>query len=88
MVEVAWRRALADGIRIDVIDVNVRAVRYYQKLGYVLVPGSEFVHPVLHTPSVVMYLALQPDSKGTLADALCDIPKPYCMVLPRELSPS
>ncbi len=46
----------ADGIRVDVINVHIPMIPYYQTLRYELVPRSGFRHPRLDTDSVVMAL--------------------------------
>jgi hypothetical protein len=60
LVEAAWRHGLVRGVRIDVIDVNVRGVAYYKRLGYKLLKGEEFVHPLLGTPSLTMAFTTEP----------------------------
>lgn len=54
VVEAAWRDQLGRGIRLDVMNVHERAVKYYGKLGYELLAESFFVHPKWKTPSRVM----------------------------------
>ncbi|HEV2613857.1 MAG TPA: hypothetical protein VGV92_04010 [Gammaproteobacteria bacterium] len=42
------------GMRLDLIDVREDMVRYYQRLGYMPVSGSFFIHPHWKTRSIVM----------------------------------
>lgn len=54
LIEAAWIEARRAGVRLDIIDVHERAIRYYTRLGYYLVADSFFVHPLWQTPSHVM----------------------------------
>jgi hypothetical protein len=52
----AWAHQFREGMRIDLVNVHMPMVNYYLSIGYQAIHGSEFVHPRLGTPSVVMYL--------------------------------
>jgi hypothetical protein len=60
LIEAGWNDQLSKGIRLDVINVHKRAVRYYGKLGYELVANSFFYHPKWNTPSFVMVFPATP----------------------------
>lgn len=70
LAEYAWADALDCGIRCDVIDVNCRAIAYYQRLGYRLLRGHAFQHPLLGTPSRVMVAIAHPAFTGRLSPLL------------------
>jgi hypothetical protein len=74
LIETAWHYALLEGIRTDIIDVNERAIRYYERLGYYLVPNSFFRHPLLDTPSHVMVFAADPGQTSPLQHLFCGVP--------------
>lgn len=61
LTEVVRLHQASMGIRLDVINVHERAVRYYGKMGYELVANSHFVHPTLGTPSYIMVLPVTPN---------------------------
>ncbi len=64
-----WAVGLWYGCRVNVTNATVRAARYYRRLGFQPVAGSEFRHPVLGTPSVVLLNPADPacpDPLGTL----------------------
>ncbi|MBX3739461.1 MAG: hypothetical protein KF712_00615 [Akkermansiaceae bacterium] len=76
LIETAWRDGLPHGIRLDIIDVNVRAMAYYRRLGYTLLPGNSFIHPLLKTPSEVMVCTVDPACHGPLQMVFADCPDP------------
>jgi hypothetical protein len=61
LVAAAWEDQLRRNIRLDIINVHERAVRYYGKLGYELVAESFFIHPTWRTPSHIMVFPASPD---------------------------
>jgi hypothetical protein len=70
LTEYAWADALDQGIRCDVIDVNCRAIPYYERLGYRLFRDHSFTHPLLNTHSRVMVAVAHPDFTGRLKHIL------------------
>lgn len=70
LAEYAWANALDCGIRCDVIDVNFRAIPYYRRLGYQLLRGHAFLHPLLDTHSRVMVAVANPAFTGRLSHLL------------------
>lgn len=76
LIETAWWDGLPHGIRLDIIDVNVRAVAYYRRLGYTLLPGNAFIHPLLKTPSEVMVCTVDPACHGPLQTVFADCSDP------------
>lgn len=77
LAEYAWADALDRGIRCDVIDVNCRAIPYYRRLGYLLLRGHVFQHPLLGTPSRVMVAVANPAFAGRLSPLLA-LPAAAC----------
>lgn len=83
LVETAWWDGLPHGIRLDIIDVNLRAVAYYRRLGYTLLSGNSFIHPLLKTPSEVMVCPVDPACDGPLQEvfANCSDPLPLEQIM-------
>lgn len=68
-VAAVWRDQYRDGIRVDLINVHVPMVPYYETMGYELVAGSAFVHPRLQTSSMVMAMLAEPSVRSSLRTA-------------------
>jgi|GEM_PF-1936972 len=74
LIEHAWRAALEAGVRLDLMDVNVGFASYYERLGYRALPGTRFRHPLLDTPSEIMFLAADPARPGPLSRLFARVP--------------
>lgn len=70
LAEYAWAESLDCGIRCDVIDVNERAIPHYRRMGYQLIRGNVFEHPLLHTQSRVMVAVADSQFRGRLSHLL------------------
>jgi hypothetical protein len=67
------------GTRLDVINVHERAVKYYGRLGYVLVADSFFWHPKWNTPSHIMVLPVTPNREVKMRHVFEDVIDPLEM---------
>ncbi len=56
LISEAWRFEISLGIRLDVIKVERRFVRFYLRLGYLVIPSFDFRHPILGIESTVLCL--------------------------------
>lgn len=61
LLEVGWIDQIHRGTRLDIMNAHERAVRYWNRFGWVLINNSEFVHPKWQTPSRVMLLPATPN---------------------------
>lgn len=43
-----------NGLKVDIINVAISMIRYYNKLGYFEIPNYIFIHPVFQNKSTVM----------------------------------
>jgi len=68
LVREAWREQIRKGARIDVINIEMTHVPLYQRMGYVLCEGYNYLDPVLGTPSGVMFLPTDPDRSSIIQD--------------------
>ncbi len=64
LIDTTWSYAVAEGMRLDIITAKPRAIRYYERLGYHLVPDSEFEYALWGVPSHVMILPVDPGNKA------------------------
>lgn len=77
VVEAAWLDQLERGIRLDLINVHERAVKYYGRLGYELIANSSFTHPKWRTPSQVMVFPATPDRETPIRPVFDGIGDPF-----------
>lgn len=68
MAKEIWREQIAKGVGIDLINVERSYVRYYQRLGYVLCEGYDFICPIFHEPISIMYLPTDPTRDSIIKD--------------------
>lgn len=64
VIKMAFKDQLSKGIKLDIINARKSFARYYRQMGYLTVENSEFIHPVLGTNSVIMYLPADPNHKS------------------------
>jgi len=83
MCQQIWTDLIHHDIRLDVINARRALVPFYARMGYSVIPGSDFVHPQLGTDSVVLFLPVDPAIpsyfKDVFAHAADILPK--CRVL-------
>lgn len=68
VVREVWRELLRLGIRVDAINIERSNSRVFQRMGYSVVPGFDFIHPTLGTDSIVMVLAADPSRESYFKD--------------------
>lgn len=70
MVREAWREQIAKGAGIDVINIERALVKLYERMGYVLCEGYDYIDPVLGTESCLMFLPVDPDRPSVIQDII------------------
>lgn len=70
MIREAWKEHIAKGAGIDLINVEPKYIPYYERLGYVLCEGCDFICPVFHEPISVMFLATDPSRDSVVRDLI------------------
>lgn len=68
MVREAWREQIAKGAGLDIINIEDTHVRLYQRMGYILCDGYEYIDPEIGTPSCIMFLPIDPTHKSFISD--------------------
>jgi hypothetical protein len=71
-VKEGWREQLRKGAGIDVINIEASYVPLYKRLGYLLYEGSEYIDPVLGTPSCIMFLPVDPTRSSIIQDIITE----------------
>jgi hypothetical protein len=79
MIREAWRDQLADGARLDVINVERKLVPFYRRIGYVALQGWDFVHPTLGTDSVPLILPADPTRRSFCQDLFASVDDPLLL---------
>lgn len=85
LMAACWAVGLWYGCRVNVTNAAVKAVRYYRRSGFLPVAGSEFEHPVLGTPSVVLVNPADPRCPGPLGTMFEDRAIPLTAEVVAEL---
>lgn len=76
LVEGGWIEHADMGCRLDLIDVREEFVGYYRRMGYLLIAGHQFIHPVWATRSRVMVYPVDPERPGPLSHLFVGIERP------------
>ncbi|WP_052329611.1 N-acyl amino acid synthase FeeM domain-containing protein [Rhodopirellula sp. SWK7] len=75
MVRAVWQDQLTLGSRLVLINAEQNLVPFYRRMGFHLIAGSDFVHPVLGTQSVALMMSADPTRRSFFTDQfenLCD----------------
>lgn len=64
IVHCYWRDLLKRGVLIDLINIETKNTRPFEKIGYTVLPDSGFIHPTLGTDSVAMFMTADPSRKS------------------------
>jgi hypothetical protein len=70
MTRESWREQIAKGAGLDVINIERTHAPLYARMGYVFCEGSEYLDPVLGTPSCLMFLPVDPDRPSVIQDII------------------
>ncbi|TWU26902.1 hypothetical protein Pla52o_07580 [Novipirellula galeiformis] len=73
MVREFWRDQVSVGSRLNLINADKKMVAFYQRMGYCVVEGSDFIHPTLGTDSVVMMMSADPTRKSFCTDIFSNL---------------
>lgn len=73
IVREVWREQLAKGVTMDVINIESSYVPLYQRMGYDLCEGYDYIDPELGTPSSIMYLVADVERPSIIQDILQDL---------------
>lgn len=68
LVRDLWMDQLSLGCRITVINATEKLNRFYQRIGFSVIPSHDFIHPVLGTQSQVMVMAADPGRRSFCQD--------------------
>ncbi len=60
MARESWGDLIEQGVRLDLINARRELASFYMRMGYTIVNGSDFVHPILGTDSLVLFLPVDP----------------------------
>lgn len=76
VLKTAFKDQLTKGTRLDIINAHKSFARYYRQIGYVSIDDGGFIHPVLGTDSLIMYLPADPSRTSMGQDLFekCDNP--------------
>lgn len=77
LLEATWIDVINAGVRLNLMNVHERAVRYYGKMGYMLLANSFFVHPKLKTPSRVMIIPVSPSRDSAFKHIFESVMAPF-----------
>jgi len=80
MIREVWRDRLQDGTRLDLINAEQKLVPFYKRIGYSVIKGSDFFHPMLGTKSVSLMLATDPTRRSFLRDLFERLPDPLLLI--------
>jgi len=75
----AYKDQLNKGSRLDIINAHKTFSRYYTKMGYLPIENSDFIHPVLGTESIIMYLPVDPSRKTAVQDLFAQYDDPLML---------
>ncbi|MFN8390866.1 MAG: hypothetical protein U0136_11295 [Bdellovibrionota bacterium] len=83
MVREAWREQISKGANLDLINIEKTHVPLYQRMGYVVCDGYDYLDPILGTPSCLMFLPVDPDRPSFIRDIIMetDVRLPVARVL-------
>jgi hypothetical protein len=73
IVREVWREQLMKGVRLDVINIESSYIPLYQRMGYEICEGFDYIDPALGTPSSIMYLAADVGRPSIIQDILQDL---------------
>ncbi|KLU01759.1 hypothetical protein RISK_006258 [Rhodopirellula islandica] len=74
LVRRAWEDQLSRGKRISIVNADVRMQAFYRRIGFTYLPGFDFVHPDLQTPSNVLLMAVDASQRSYCQDLFDGIP--------------
>lgn len=68
MLRHVWKDQLELGSRLVLINTERKMTSFYQRVGFEVIEGTDFIHPLLHTDSICMLLRADPSSRSFFAD--------------------
>jgi hypothetical protein len=68
MLRYMWQDQLSFGCRAMLINADLKLVSFYRRIGFDVMDGSEFIHPLLKTSSVCMHMLAEPTRKSFFSD--------------------
>jgi len=76
MIREVWLHQTQDGMRLDLINSTLENVRFYNRIGYTAIKGSEFRHPTLGTQSIAMFMATDPSVRSFIQEQCARLSNP------------
>ncbi|MCM2374129.1 N-acyl amino acid synthase FeeM domain-containing protein [Aporhodopirellula aestuarii] len=84
MVRAVWRDQLSLGSRLVLINAEKNLVPFYRRMGFHVIAGSDFVHPVLETQSVALMMSADPTRRSFFSDLFEDLCDPLWLEIVLE----
>ncbi|WP_372726210.1 hypothetical protein [Novipirellula sp.] len=73
MVREFWRDQVNLGSRLNLINADKKLASFYQRIGYEVIEGSNFIHPTLGTDSIVMMMSADPHRRSFCTDIFASL---------------